>query len=610
MQTAKQILQAIRKLGEKRTPLTRVYRCLYSEELFLAAYAKVYKNKGALTPGTDPDDTLDGMSIKRLRKLIDGLRHERYHPDPCRRAKVPKKRGGKRLLGIPNGSEKIVQEVIRMILEAYYEPRFLDCSHGFRPGRGCDTALRHIKQTFDATTWFIEGDIKGCFDTIDHDILMGILKRDIQDNRLLNLIERFLKAGYMEDWEYHKSYSGAPQGGNLSPLLSNIYLHELDTYVQDVLIPQYSRGKQRARNPEYRRYEFRINQAKARGDMEEVRRLKLERRQLPSVDTHDPKFRRLRYIRYADDFILSFVGPKSEAQAIKEQLGTFLWNTLHLEMNTTKTLITHARTEHARFLNYAVSIYQANHKVSYFEGKDIKARSINGKVRLGIPHGLVDELTRRYMKNGKVVSEPQMLQSSDAHIVMTYQQRYRGIAQYYKYAVDRKYLGKLNYVMEIALVKTLAHRLRIKVSKVYRKYRTTAEVDGRTYRVLQVKVPTDKGTRVFQWGGIPLRVTKIDHDPINDSRHDFEYFQFLEQRSELVTRLLANKCETCGVELDCEVHHVYKLSNLKKRWAGRKEKPWWVKKMIAIHRKTLVVCPDCHHRIHAGLPLPQKGERT
>jgi group II intron reverse transcriptase/maturase len=603
MQNAKQTLQAIRKLGEKQLPLTRVYRVLYRQDFFLAAYNKLYRNQGALTPGTE-DDTMDGMSIKRLNTLIDALRHERFYPRPSRRTTIPKKRGGKRPLGIPNGSEKLVQEIIRMMLEAYYEPRFRNSSHGFRPERGCHTALRQIKQTFDGSTWFIEGDIKGCFDNIDHDVLMNILRRDIHDHRLLILIERFLKAGYMEGWEYHKTYSGTPQGDVLSPLLANIYLNELDTFVEEVLFPPYNRGKRRHTNPDYKRFEYRIRKAREHGDVEAVRALKRERRQHPAHDMRDPEFRRLRYVRYADDFILSFIGPKSEAEAIKAQLGTFLRETLKLTLNDEKTLITHARADHAKFLNYAVSIYHADDKTTRRSDNGSQARSINGKVRLGVPYGLIDELTRRYMRDGKVVSEPQMLQDTDAHIVHTYQLRYRGITQYYKYAVDRIRFGKLKYVMAIALVKTLAHKFRISVKQIYRKYRTTAEVDGRMYRVLQVQVPTEKGTRVFQWGGIPLRVSKIDHEPIQDSREDFEFFQYLERRSDIVTRLRANQCEVCGQEEDCEVHHVRKLADLKKRWHGRKAKPLWVQKMIALQRKTLVVCGDCHRKIHAGEPLP------
>jgi group II intron reverse transcriptase/maturase len=309
MQKAEQILQAMRKLGEKRLPLTRIYRTLFSEDLFLAAYGKVYRNQGALTPGTE-NDTVDGMSLKRIHTLIEQLRYERLPIRPSRRVQIPKKSGGPRPLSIPNFTEKLVQEVIRVLLETYYEPRFRDCSHGFRPGRGCHTALQSIKRTFDGSTWLIEGDIRGCFDNVDHDILLGILSRDLQDGRLLNLIRQFLKAGVMEDWKYEATYSGTPQGGILSPLLSNIYLHELDVYIEDELLPHYNRGQKRRTNPDYKRYEKPIRVARQRGHREKARLLLQERRQHPVYVMKDPNFRRLRYIRYADDFILSFIGPK------------------------------------------------------------------------------------------------------------------------------------------------------------------------------------------------------------------------------------------------------------------------------------------------------------
>jgi group II intron reverse transcriptase/maturase len=300
MQNAEQILQAMRKMGEKRIPLRRAYRCLFSEDLFLAAYDKIARNRGALTKGTE-SDTADGMSIGRIQRLIELLRHERFRFHPARRIHIPKKSGGSRPLGIPNFSDKLVQEVVRQLLEAYYEPRFRENSHGFRPERGCHTALTSLQRNFKGATWFIEGDIRGCFDNIDHAVLLEILARDIQDGRLLNLIRMALEAGYLEDWQYHRSYSGTPQGGILSPLLANIYLNELDEFIEDVLIPQYTRGQERGTNVEYNHLGYLIGRARKVGDVDRVKQLEKERRRLPSQDVNDPNYRRLHYIRYADD---------------------------------------------------------------------------------------------------------------------------------------------------------------------------------------------------------------------------------------------------------------------------------------------------------------------
>ena len=597
MQTAENILQAMCKMGEKRTPLTRIYRCLFSEDLFLTAYDRVGRNKGALTAGSDERDTVDGMSLERIRRVIDDLRHERFRFNPARRIHRAKKSGGTRPLGLPNFTDKLVQEALRLLLEAYYEPRFRNSSHGFRHGRGCHTALAALKYKFKGAAWFIEGDIRGCFDHINHDILMAILARDIQDGRVLNLIRMGLEAGYLEDWQYHRTYSGTPQGGILSPLLANIYLNELDAFIEDELIPQYTRGKRRANNPAYKRYEYAIQQARKNGNAKRVKELERQRRRIPSQDVNDPNYRRLQYIRYADDFILSYIGPKAEAEAIKDAIGSFLQDKLHLEMSPSKTLITHARTEYARFLGYAISVYQSDDKLSPRTGTPFKLRNVSGCVRLGIPYGKVDELAVRYMCKGKAVFEGGLLRYSDATCVKIYQQRFRGIAEFYRYAADRRRLQKLKYYMEIALTKTLARKHKSTVASIYRKYATRREVDGYSYKVLAVEARGVERNRFVFWGSIPLKVVPVGQGWINDRivRDDLPR----PVRSDLIRRLQANQCELCGSTEKCEVHHVRKLVDIKRQWRNT-DKPKWVERMIELRRRTLVVCAECHEAIHAA----------
>lgn len=222
MRTAAAVLKIIQERGKRRLPLEDIYRQLYNPTLYLRAYAKLYPNKGAMTPGTTME-TVDAMTMAKIYQIIDDLRHERYRWTPVRRVYIAKKNGKLRALGLPSWSDKLLQEVIRQLLQAYYEEQFSDHSHGFRPDRGCHTALCTIKQTWNGTRWFIEGDIKACFDRIDHTVLLSILTEKLHDNRFLRLIRHLLQAGYLEEWQYHQTLSGCPQGGVVSPLLSNIY---------------------------------------------------------------------------------------------------------------------------------------------------------------------------------------------------------------------------------------------------------------------------------------------------------------------------------------------------------------------------------------------------
>ncbi len=232
MRTAQDYLELIHARGRKGLELNRIYRIILNRDLFLAAYGKLYANKGATTPGTDPNDTIEGMSIERIDKVIEKLKNRTFRWKPVKRVHIPKKNGKKRPLGISNWEDKMVEEVLRLVLEAYYEPQFSEHSHGFRPKRGCHTALREIQRTWKGTKWLIEGDIKGCYDNISHKILIDIIKRNIKDRSLITLLEDMLKAGYMEQWKFHQTYSGTPQGNGVSPLLANIVLNELDKYVK------------------------------------------------------------------------------------------------------------------------------------------------------------------------------------------------------------------------------------------------------------------------------------------------------------------------------------------------------------------------------------------
>jgi group II intron reverse transcriptase/maturase len=299
MQNAATVLGVLRERGRRGLPCEELYRQMFNPQLYLLAYGRIYANKGAMTPGTTPE-TADGMSMAKIGRVIDAMRHERYRFRPVRRVHIPKKNGKTRPLGMPSWSDKLVGEVVRLLLEAYYEPAFSGRSHGFRPGRGCHTALREVVNTWTGTTWFIEGDVADCFGSFDHQVMASILAEKIRDNRFLRLLRNMLAAGYLEDWRWNATLSGVPQGGIASPVMSNIYLHKLDVFVETVLIPEYTRGRLRARNPEYRKVEQAILRARREGDRTQVRSLYRRLHSLPSQDPRDPGYRRLRYYRYAD----------------------------------------------------------------------------------------------------------------------------------------------------------------------------------------------------------------------------------------------------------------------------------------------------------------------
>jgi group II intron reverse transcriptase/maturase len=523
----------------------------------------------------------------RIEAVIAALRTETYRWAPVRRTYRPKANGGKRPLGAPTWEDKLLQEVMRMLLEAYYEPRFSDNSHGYRPGRGCHTALQQIKYTCRGTTWFIEGDISACFDSFDHEVLIAILRRSIDDERFIRLVSNMLKAGYMEDWEWHATLSGTPQGGVLSPLLSNIYLNELDTYIEEELLPRFNKGE-RTPHPKYRHYAYKKAQAKRKGDREAFKAADRQMRSLPSYDVHDPTYRRLRYIRHSDDFLLAFTGPKDEAASVKEALATFLGETLHLNLSDAKTLITHGRTKSARFLGYDIGV---GHNDSWrdTDGK----RNANGEIILRLPADALQKFCGRYMKRNKPIHDPIQMQASDYDIVLYYNTAFRGYVQYYQLAQNLHQLNKLEWVMSTAMLKTLAAKHQSTVQKMADKYKCVIETEHGSLKGFRVVVPRDdKPPLIAEFGGIPL-VTKSRVSKITDG-----VLHRLISRNDLLTRLLAERCEMCSSTERIEVHHIRKLADLKK--FGRKEKPPWVDLMSSMRRKTLVVCKKCHDAIHAG----------
>lgn len=577
--------------GRRGLKLERLYRELYDLDRYLQAYGKLYRNDGAMTPGVTPE-TVDGTSVEKMKRIIQSLQDSSFVWRPTKRIYIPKKNGKMRPLGLPTWTDKLVQEVIRSILEPYYEAKFRDSSHGFRPNRGCHTALHACKKKYRGANWFIEGDIKGCFDNINHDALLDILRESIDDERLVRLIRNMLEAGYLENWRHHCTYSGTPQGGVISPLLANAYLHKLDEYVEDVLIPRYTRGEKKKLSKEYVSICGQMQRAKRNEDWERWWELKKVQRTLPANAPIDPAFRRLAYVRYADDFLLSFTGPRSEAEEIKQQIGDFLKSTLKLEMSEEKTLITHARTEKARFLGYDITIMHENNQMAAgknFAGR-YRARSINGGLTLSVPWEKIEAKCQDFMKGNRIRKRLDQMVNDDFSIVAWYGIVFRGVAEYYCMAHDRaKKLSKLKHVMQTSMLKTLAAKHKATVLQMAAKHRVQISTMDGEYTAYQVVICREgKQPLVATFGGFGLRrQDKTINDAPTRNRNG---------RTEILERLLADRCEYCGDEGDCQVHHIRKLAPLLKK--GRLL--GWKKLMVARKRKTLVLCRKCHTALHAG----------
>lgn len=595
MTSTHQFLDIVHQCGQRKIPIRKVYRRMKDKELFLAAYSRLYANQGSLTPGVT-EETVDSMSLQRIERLLEQLETGTFQWSPVRRTHIPKKNGQRRPLGMPTWKDKLVQEVIRMILEAYYEPNFRDSSHGFRPQRGCHTALTTIRDKWSGTIWFIEGDIKGCFDHLSHDIILKLLERHFQDTRFIKLIRDLLAAGYMENWQYHHTYSGTPQGAIVSPLLANIVLHELDTWVEDTLIPEHTRGKRRQQNPEYAVYAQREGTAWANGSLSEGKYWRTRKWQVPQGNPHDPNYARLRYCRYADDFLLGWAGSKAEAQVIRDQIAVFLTETLGLELNMEKTLITHATYERARFLGYEVKVSRDNSKTTtqqHHTGHTIKKRCVNGRVQLLVPHDVKESWVKRFMNaNGQPIQDMRLLDLPDFDIIAHYGGQWRGLVNYYALAMNQKILSHVEWAMALSLQALLARKHNCNTRWIRRKYQT--HVNGKRAYVCEVPNP-NKPTKPLKamFGGLPLRIRP------NIQLHDKIYVPYL-VTTQMVNRLLADRCELCGKTENVEVHHVRKLADLKKQWANSQHIPVWVIQMREMNRKTLVVCRVCHRNIHNG----------
>ena len=528
----------------------RLYRILFNEQMFFVAYQRMYAKPGNMTPGTD-GKTEDEMSIDRINKLIESIKDETYSPNPAKRIYIPKKNGKMRPLGIPSFEDKLVQEVVRMVLEAIYEGHFEWTSHGFRPNRSCHT------------------------------------------------IRKFLNAGYMEEWQFNKTYSGTPQGGIISPVLANIYLDKFDKYMNEYA-NKFNKGTVRSRNKDICKLNSRVHYLKRRINevedanvrtrmVEELHEKQKRILTMPSGNDMDRNFRRLRYVRYADDFLIGVIGTKNECETIKADITKFMQEKLRLEMSQEKTLITNAQ-DSAKFLGY--EIYVRKDYATKRNSNGTVRRHFNGNVILHVSREVIKnkllslEAMKVVTKHGKETwvskGRTYMIDNEAHEIVAQFNTEIRGFYNYYSIANNASALGRsFGCIMKFSMYKTLAQKLNMSVRKVIETYRK-----DNLFAVPFVNKGGETKYRVFYNEGY-ARKTDCETAPSDNLP-----YMFKTPSLSLIERLTTKTCELCGKHGEVTMHHVRTLKELK----GKND---WERKMLYMHRKTLVVCAECNAKIQS-----------
>lgn len=571
-----------------------LYRLMYREELYIVAYEAIKSQPGNMTPGIDRT-TLDGLSLeKSIRPTISAMQTEEFQFSKGRRIYIPKASGnGMRPITIAPPREKMVQEIMRMILDAIYDsekgPAFRDSSHGFRRGKGTHTALESIRKGWDSTRWFIEGDIKGCFDNIDHHILVDLLRKRIKDERFLNLIWKALRAGYMEGTVGFDQDIGSPQGSIVSPILANIYLHELDLFVE-ALKAKYEKGTKRRWNPEYRRLVRRKGTAEKNGDKALAGELAKQIRQIPSFNTSDPDYIRIRYIRYADDWMIGVIGPIELARQLKEEIKEFLANHLKLTLSEEKTHIRHAGTEQAKFLGTLIGIQgggNAEAKVKTVKRGDstFRKRVTGWLPTMKMP--ALEVIQRLHQRgfctvDGEPLSKLSWVNLTHEDILIRYSSTLRGIANYYSFVDNRSDLARVQFILQHSAAKTLATKFRLSSRAV-----TFKKFGKRLTARTAISDDTVKETQLWLMDNFrrqPMRFLGGNQQP-----------PLCEVWTKRLTRShLGSTCCICAADKDIQMHHVRHV-----RKADGKPKGF-TRVMGLINRKQIPVCRECHGKIHRG----------
>ena len=575
--------------------VTKVIHDIANMKNLILAYESIKSNPGNMTPGANTL-TLDGISLKWLHQVKSDLLAGKFKFSSVRRIQIPKPgKKDTRSLGIISPRDKIVQTAMLKVLEPIYEAVFKDCSHGFRPNKSCHTALQALKQKFSNVTWAIEGDISNCYDSIDHDILIRILKKRIQCDKTIALIKRSLKTPFKENDQMIWPKKGTLQGSPLSPLLCNIYLHEMDLYVED-LKKSFDRGKQRKKLKKYRSIQYKLE--KKYLNLSEIKSLRVIQRKLKSKDPMDLSFRRFYYIRYADDFVIGIIGSKNECVKIREDLGIFLTETLSLNLSLSKTSINHFNKEGIFFLGTQIKGNQETEKliktIERGKGRKFKAR-VTSRTRMFAPlekllQKSIDNNICKRLQSGKVVPTAlkRMVNYDHSDIVLFFNSKIRGILNYYSFVDNAKSLGIIVHAFKHSCALTLALKYKFRErSKVFKKFG----------KYLECK---ETGTKLF----IPKTFARTQEFKINPQNP----YTLLDIRwnNKLTHSNLNQKCLICG-KIPVEMHHVKKIKDLVSRYKDEKI-DYWTLQMAAINRKQIPLCKAHHIALHRGSLLPSEAE--
>jgi len=584
----------------------RLYRNLYNPDFYLLAYQNIAKSQGSMTPGAD-GMTLDGMDEARITKLIASLKDRSFQPTPARRQYIAKKNSKKkRPLGIPSTDDKLVQEIVRMILEAIYEPGFSEHSHGFRPKRSCHTALLEIQNTFTGVKWMIEGDIKACFDCFDHHVLIDLLRRRIHDEYFISLMWKFLRAGYMEQWIYHTTYSGTPQGSGMSPILANIYLSELDVFLERYKENFDVGGKRRSMSKEYSRINGTHDRLRKKYNLlkcdlpederimlsKQLRKIQLEKLSTPVFPVKDESYKRLQFNRYADDFVVGIIGSKEDAEKVKSDIMWFLQNTLKLTLSEEKTRITHS-ADKIRYLGYNISVLRDMSFTRTANGR--LQRLWYGRVKLTMPHQKwVDKLLEyrafRIKKDEsgnelwKTIHRGNLTSRPDIEIVSKFNSEIRGIYNFYRIAQNVSTLDKFYNIMKGSMLKTFANKYRTNTNAIKRTY-----VENGVFGVNYQAKDGDKRCEFYHDGFVRIKDDMLSYVDI------LPQYKKYDKPNSLAKRLKSHKCELCGENAENLImHHVKRLKDLSESIPSEKL-------MMEKRRKSLALCGECFKKVQAKL---------